>query len=634
MTSATRLTIARVEREAAPVGPPNPLPPLRDGGALRYEPDEAIPPRIAANMRYGRVASIHPYLRQDGYGRDRAPRETVVAVLEDERLRAEFALDLGGRLLSLVDRRADRELLWRNPVIQPANLALRNAWFAGGAEWNIGLRGHSPLTCSPVFAGRVTSEHGDVLRLWEFERLRGLLFQLDFALDPERPRLVWRTRVRNLGAATVPMYWWTNIAVPEAGARVFAPARSAYRNGADERLEVVDLRGGDFIRAERAAWAADTFFDTGDADPWIAAVDARGDGVAHASTAPLRGRKLFVWGTTSGGRRWNDWLSGGRGGAYAEIQAGLTTTQYEHIPMPGRTEWSWRESLGPIAAGADVANAPWDDAVAAMAGRVAEALPIADDPVGDAIEALADEPPEVLHRASDWLALERELARRDGDEWPATPGTPVAPDPSTETGPWWAMLRGEPLAARPLDEPPASYVAGDRWRAVLERAVPDWWTRYQRAVLAHAAGDLAAEELYRASLASAETAWALRGLAHLVAASASRDELVDLVRRAIALRPADVGLRLDLVVLLRDQGATAEAWVLLTAIPAGSRRGRGELLEAELALRTGRPGRARELLRGGIVVPDIREGETSLSQLWREAIPDEPVPAAYDFEMS
>ena len=41
-----------------------------------------------------------------------------------------------------------RELLFNNPIYQPANLALRNAWLAGGIEWNVGQFGHSFLTCS------------------------------------------------------------------------------------------------------------------------------------------------------------------------------------------------------------------------------------------------------------------------------------------------------------------------------------------------------------------------------------------------------------------------------------------------------------------------------------------------------
>lgn len=627
------LALETVQRELAPVGPENPLPTLGDRLSLQYEPDDAIPPAIAAGMRFGGVRSIHPYLRQDGYGRDRAARDLTVAVLENDLLRAEFAPGLGGRLLSLVDRRTGRELLWRNPVIQPANLALRNAWFAGGVEWNIGLRGHSPLTCSPVFAGRVRSGGHEVLRFWEFERLRGLLFQLDFALDPERPRLVWRTRVRNLGAETVPMYWWTNIAVPEAGTRVYAPADRAYRTGRDERLEVVDLQDDGYLRPDRAAWAADMFFDTGDRPPWIAAVDADGAGILHASTPRLRGRKLFAWGGTPGGRRWNAWLAGEGAAPYAEIQAGLTTTQYEHLPMPGRTDWSWTESLQPVQVGAEVAAADWHAAVARLATAVSGTARF-DDPTAALVEAVADAEPEVLHAGGDWFALEREVARRAGDEWAAAPGTPVPRAPSRETAAWWEALSGQARPAPPVEEAPASYVAGARWRAILAGGSADWWTLYQRAVLAHAEGSPDAGELYRASLAAGESAWALRGLAHLTAGEgAASGEVVALARRTVAARPGDRSLLIDLVTLLRDHGLPEEAWSLLVAGPE-RQSGREELLEAELALRTGRVDRARELLRRGIVVPDLREGETALSGLWREAFPGEPVPVEYDFDMS
>ena len=60
-----------------------------------------------------------------------------VAVLENDHLRATFLLELGGRLWSLLHKPTGRELLSVNPVFQPANLAIRNAWFSGGVEWNI-----------------------------------------------------------------------------------------------------------------------------------------------------------------------------------------------------------------------------------------------------------------------------------------------------------------------------------------------------------------------------------------------------------------------------------------------------------------------------------------------------------------
>ncbi len=56
-----------------------------------------------------------PYLAQDDYGRRLEPRPHRVAVLESDRLRATVALDLGGRLLSLYDRRARSRAAVRQP---------------------------------------------------------------------------------------------------------------------------------------------------------------------------------------------------------------------------------------------------------------------------------------------------------------------------------------------------------------------------------------------------------------------------------------------------------------------------------------------------------------------------------------
>ena len=152
-------------------------------------------------------------------------------------LRATVALDLGGRLLSLEDLRADRQLLYVNPVVQPANLALRNAWFSGGVEWNIGTRGHSPTTMDTLHAAAVEGPEGQpVLRLWEWERIRGVVFQVDLWLPSTIPVLLARTRIRNLNDAATPMYWWTNAAValtPQT--RVLAPAQRAFRTEYPDR---------------------------------------------------------------------------------------------------------------------------------------------------------------------------------------------------------------------------------------------------------------------------------------------------------------------------------------------------------------------------------------------------------------
>ena len=95
-------------------------------------------------VNYEEVNGIFPYKYQDQYGRELKPVGHKAAILENDCIKATFLLDLGGRLWSLFDKKTGKELLFRNSVIRPGNLALRNAWVSGGIEWNFGYRGHHP----------------------------------------------------------------------------------------------------------------------------------------------------------------------------------------------------------------------------------------------------------------------------------------------------------------------------------------------------------------------------------------------------------------------------------------------------------------------------------------------------------
>ena len=92
-----------------------------------------------------------PYLRQDGYNRKRSLKDFKAVVLENDYLKAVFIPELGRRMWQLYDKEKQQDLVYVNPVFQPCNLALRNAWFSGGVEFNIGMQGHTPFTCSPLF---------------------------------------------------------------------------------------------------------------------------------------------------------------------------------------------------------------------------------------------------------------------------------------------------------------------------------------------------------------------------------------------------------------------------------------------------------------------------------------------------
>ena len=155
----TKLTTVRKSTQTLPMarlGPPSTMPRFR---WQQPTPNRATPPNFGLTRggeRHGfnwGEDSILPYQVSDDYDREQRPAELEVLVIENERLRAVIAPSLGGRLLELKDLASGRDLVFRNPVFQPANLAALNAWFSGGIEWNGLIPGHTPFTCAPVFAG-------------------------------------------------------------------------------------------------------------------------------------------------------------------------------------------------------------------------------------------------------------------------------------------------------------------------------------------------------------------------------------------------------------------------------------------------------------------------------------------------
>jgi len=83
-----------------------------------------------------------------------------------------------------------------------------------------------------------------------------------------------------------------------------------------------------------------------------------------------------------------------------------------------------------------------------------------------------------------------------------------------------------------------------------------------------------------------------------------------------------------------EAGDGSAAMALVDRAPQHlQQRGRLKLLAARAALTCGDRARVAEVLAAHLVVPDLREGETSLSDLWLQMHPDQPIPAEYDFRM-
>ncbi|MFH8681979.1 DUF5107 domain-containing protein [Streptomyces lydicus] len=634
-TSVRRTTLPL---PAAPLGPDNPLPALRGGHdphRIDVPEDAGLPADMARQLGYRPLRSVLPTRMRDGYGRDRHSTDLDALVLENDRLRATVLPGLGGRVHSLHHKPTGRELLYRNPVLQPAAFALNGAWFSGGIEWNIGATGHTTLSCAPLHAARVPApDGGEMLRLWEWERLRDLPFQVDLWLPDGSDFLHVGVRIRNPHHHTAAVYWWSNTAVPEApGSRVLAPAGEAWHFGYERtlrRVPVPEHDGADRTYPLRSEFPADYFYDVPDgARRWITSLDSGGHGLVQTSTDTLRGRKLFLWGAGRGGRRWQRWLTEPGTGGYAEIQAGLARTQLEHLPLDGGAEFSWLEAYGPLAADpSTVHGTDWAAARGEVAERLEEVLPRADvDAAYAAWLPYADrEPKESLATGSGWGALE---VARAGLDLPGTPFAAATLGPEQE--PWLTLLRTGTL---PAEEPlPGAALTAPAWRDLLESApsgpATDYhlglaqWQAGDRAqavrswerALAHGAGALPLYCLAVAESAAGEPARAADRYAE-AAAAAARAEAADgphaRVRRAVR-----TALAREAVPALLAVGRTEAADALLAGLPRAERdRGCFRLLTARVRLAQGRSAVAREIFDAGFEIADLREGDETLGDTW------------------
>lgn len=683
---ATTVRRTKLTVPAAPLGPENPLPALRPQGELhRLDPAdlEGLPADMVRQIGYAHLRTVLPAGLLDGYGRDREPAALDALVVENSRLRATVLPGLGGRLYSLFHKPTGRELLYRNPVFQPVDFGLAGAWFSGGVEWNLGATGHAAHTCAPLHAGRVPApDGGEMLRLWEWERLRDLAFQIDLWLPEDSDFLYVGIRVRNPHDRTVPAYWWSNTAVPETDrTRVIAPAEAAWHFGHQRRLRQVGLpapggpggaEGPDVSYPGGSRHPADYFLDIrGDARRWITALDGEGHGLVQTSTDLLRGRKIFWWGRGSGGRRWQDWLTDPGSGGYLEIQAGLARTQFEHLPMPADTDLSWLEAYGPLSADPDLVHAAdWDTARAEAAARLEAALPRAavDTAYADWLAQADAEPKEVLATGSGWGALEAERGRF------ALPGTPFdATTLGDPQKPWLELLLAGVFPRPPAGALPGPGLVSPQWRELLESADTypgnEWFRDYYLGIAQWAAGDRAqAVRSWERSLAAHPSPWCHRALAVADSAEGRTEQSAERYAQAWESLLATAGqygpgaptaqraLLVEAVPALLAAGRAADAQRLLAEAALGGCTppddGRVRLLRARTALALGDAAAARALLDAGIVVADLREGAEELSDTWHAVaerlvagdgeITDEvraaaraehPLPPHYDFLM-
>ena len=624
-----------------PLGEASRFPALRD--PIKSTIDSRLNEDDELFINYGMYSDSLPYTMLDDYDlAEKQELEFDSAVLENEHLRAELVISLGGRLWSLYDKDAKRDLLTNNTEFLPCNLGIRNAWFAGGAEFNCGRRGHDANTCRPRFAAELHDpELGPVLRIYDYSRDRRTPFQIDFFLPEDSRFLFARGRIYNPHAEVVPMYWWSNIALPMTpGCRVVVPAMETYVNKYDAgshfitKIPMPDGEGFDQTYPENFRFVRDHFYDIPhNSRKWEALFNRDGSGFIHMSTRRLQGRKLFVWGKTTGGDHWQKKLLGPGVCDYLELQAGLAKSQQECLPMPPKTAWEWLEAYGGIQANADGIFGSWEHAVETVTGLADQILP-------------EQKLEELLKMTHDRIALRSGRLHCSGNRAAALEemqsGTRIAPQldfchPGEKEAEWMQLLNDRKLD----DDPPRSFQADPVWLEPLLQA-PDGWKKHYHLTLQY----FRLQDWERAAF-HAETsfklkrnAWTLHLLGNvLLRAEKEKPRALKLLAQAALEPEADAYLVKETLKLLALHQAYPDVISVFESLSSEHRnRPSARLQYAKALANTGKTKQAHEILleNGGLELPDAREGEADITKLYLEllgqaGIPGMEIPLALDY---
>ena len=596
---------------------------------------------------YGRVANSYPYSQINTYSRELTDVPMKVVVLENDFLRAEFLPELGGRLWVLWDKKRDKNLLYTNDVIRYSNLAVRNAWFSGGVEWNIGVIGHTPFTTEPLFTATLKNEYGSpVLRMYEYERIRQVTYQMDFWLDETDEFLNARMRIVNFGKEVIPMYWWSNIAVPEyEKGRIIVPAGKAYTNK-DKCVYKVDIpvvEGRDVTRYECIPDSVDYFFEIGKEDPkYIVNVDQDGYGLLQMSTDRLQARKLFSWGHRRASLHWQEFLTE-NAGPYVEIQAGLAKTQYGCIPMAPHTAWEWLERYGAIQLGQENREQSFEELRDSFTEKLKQQRVYSEmETVLIKTKIMAKSPAKLVYSGSGYGALKNYEHQMSGKEEIST-----HLDFGVLSGGqklWAEFLETGILQKQKAMTPPPDFMVDDIYFYRLKESVEKgynqhWYAFYQLALFYFQKGkEQEAEIAFQQANILEKNPWTYHGLASLYTVQRQKECAVKAVLKGLALLNQDTSFAKEMFRILCLNDGFAELIDQYENLPKEiSKESRICFYYIQALSQTGRIQEAYDLLckDGGLIVDDVREGE-SIGDIWKHLHKelyetDAEIPWCFDF---
>ena len=303
------------------LNPPNPYPALLDWQRRKWRP-------------------VYPYPFLDSLGSQKTDKPWKAVYLENEYLKVTVLPELGGHVYQIFDKTLNRDIIYSNPVMKYAMVAIRGGWVSGGIEWNF-PDGHTLTTVAPIdYVIRTEPDGSAAVAIGDTERVQGMQWQVILRLRPGTRVLETEVTLNNRRPVPNRYWYWSTAGAPAApDLRFNYPMREAYPHAFWPVFKFPKEKGVDIGRFSEVPNFLSLFARDSKRDYFGVYYEQADWGVVHvADHRELPGKKTWTWGTDDNGDIWIDKLTDG-GGQYVEFQGGRFETQMEHqFIAPHRVE--------------------------------------------------------------------------------------------------------------------------------------------------------------------------------------------------------------------------------------------------------------------------------------------------------
>jgi tetratricopeptide (TPR) repeat protein len=296
---------------------------------------------------------VYPYTLRKTFLPDTSDVAWRELTIQNEYLSCRVFPDLGGHLYSCLDKIANVEMFYANPVIRKALVGLRGAWAALGIELNFPV-GHSLVSVSPVSFG--TQKHPDgSAGVWvaDIDRQTGLEWRVEFVLRPGSTMLEQNVWMYNRGDVRQPYYWWSDASVKiedrndtfvlpthlvAAHGETFIDAWPLSKAGVTNQAGVDLSLIGNYNNGTG-------LFSYGSNEPFFAAYHPKTKTatVHYADPTIMPGKKLWTWGPGASGDPWVEANLTEKFPSYIETQSGVTPNQETRLWLDPQQEKHFTE---------------------------------------------------------------------------------------------------------------------------------------------------------------------------------------------------------------------------------------------------------------------------------------------------